>query len=107
MRSGLLMVAFFLNLLCLEAQTIKELNKAAQSNSGKKNQNTNSYSRGSNDGLAAFMLLRSLFWMGQGMGNLAREEARLARRNREENHLYCLDIRPPAENLKHWDSCAG
>ncbi len=96
MRIRLLISAIFLNLLSLQAQTVQDLNKAAKSISGKKPQTGNSYYGSSNEAFAAYMLVRSLFWMGQGMAQLGVEEARLAKRNREENHLFCLDIRPQA-----------
>lgn len=95
MRGRLIIGLFLLSLLPLQAQTIKDLNQAAKSNAGKKPVPGSSYA-GSDDAFAAWMLLRSLFWAGQAMGHLGAEEVRLAKRNREENHLFCLDVRPQA-----------
>jgi len=95
MRCTLFLLLFFLNLFSLQAQTIKDLNKAAKSNSSPRpGSSSNSYR--SNDAFAAWMLLRTLVWMGQGMGQLGREEVRLALRNKEENHLFSLDVKPQA-----------
>jgi|GEM_PF-6989021 hypothetical protein len=96
MRRALFLLLIFLHLHSLQAQTVGDLNKAAKSNaSSRPGSSSNSY-RGSNDAFAAWMLLRSILWIGQGMGQLGREEIRLARRNKEENHLFCLDIKPQA-----------
>ena len=96
MRCTLFLLLIFLNLFSLQAQTIKDLNKAAKSNTSSRPGSSSSSYRGSNDAFAAWMLLRSILWMGQGMGQLGREEVRLARRNKEENHLFCLDVKPQA-----------
>jgi hypothetical protein len=93
--SALFLFLILLSPLSLQAQTIKDLNKAAKGNSSRPGSSGQSY-RGSDDAFAAWMMLRSLIWIGQGMGHLSREEVRLAKRNKEENHLFSLDVKPQA-----------
>jgi hypothetical protein len=90
-------LALLLNAQFISAQTVQDLNKAAKRGSGNRPYAASS-SGASNDAFAAFMLVRSIVWMGQGFIQLGREQVRLARRNREDNmnHLYCLDLRPQA-----------
>ena len=98
MRFLRLLPFFLLTIHSLSGQTIQDLNKAAKKNaSGNRPSNYgSSYYGSSNDAFAAYMLVRSLIWMGQGMVQLGREQVRLASRNKEENHLFCLDIKPQA-----------
>jgi len=96
MKRALLYIILFCLCSSAGAQTIKDLNKAARDNSGKRPQVGGGQYAGSNDAFAAYMLVRSFIWMGQGMLQLGKEQSRLAKRNKEENHLYSLEIRPQA-----------
>ena len=95
-----LIILCFLNLSAtlLQAQSVQDLNKAVKRSSASRPASAGSSGGGSNDAFAAYMLVRSIFWMGQGIIQLGREEVRLAAKNREErmNHIYCLDLRPQA-----------
>jgi hypothetical protein len=95
MRSLFILPLLFLAFGQVQAQTVRDLNKAAKSNAGKRPAMGNG-NGSSNEAFAAYMLVRSLFWMGQGFAQLGREEARLAARNKGENHLFSLDLKPQA-----------
>jgi len=94
--------AFLLVLNLVQAQSVKDLNKTAKkqttqsSSSGNSASSGSSYSGSAGDFFMAELLVRSFFWMGHGFVQLGREEARLARLNKQRNHLFCLDVRPQA-----------
>lgn len=102
MRSVISVGVFFLGILTIQAQSVKDLNKAARKNTSHSSSSGNSVSSGSNYGSSggdyflAELFLNSFMWMGQGFLQLGREEVRLAQLNKESNHLFCLDIRPQA-----------
>lgn len=82
------------------AQSVNNLNQAAKSNSGRSQGNSGSSFGGSgnsgggdlSDGCGTILEVFRLFvFIGQGIGELGKEEARLARRNQEENTLFCLE----------------
>ena len=96
MKRIFLLLGFMLMLHVLQAQSVKDLNKTAKKQPTQSSSSGSSYSSSAGDVFMAELLVRSFFWMGHGFVQLGREEARLARLNKQRNHLFCLDIRPQA-----------
>lgn len=81
----------------LRAQTVKDLKNTSKSySSSGTGSSNNSFSRPTDSGAGCLNLITTLIWIGQGMGQLGREEMRLAAKNKEDNHLFCLEIKPQA-----------
>jgi hypothetical protein len=85
---------FCLTHLPLVAQPVKDLDKAAKSNSGRSNGGNSgsggSYSSNGDLG-SAFFLIETFIYAGQAIVLLVKEEGRLIRRNKEENNLFGLE----------------
>lgn len=85
---------FLLPILRFQAQSVNDLNQSAKSFSGGSSGGSSS-SNGSSDpgSLNPFFLVETIWFMGRGFVLLIREQERLARRNKAENHLFGLEAR--------------
>ena len=96
MQRSLIFLCLFCSLMAANAQSVKDLNSAAKSGAARPPSGGGNSYRGGGDAFELFLLVRSILWMSEGLVQLGREEVRLAARNKEENHLFCLDLKPQA-----------